>query len=186
MGTIKLRCDLTAAILNYEQEAGIYEWLALIVPDYGTRPFNKRLETWLNKLSADRFGTHTVENWGGNGASKEFENVRFAFRKSDYSDKFELSFYYAGQATWLDYDDHSYKLHGSNEHETLSNITDANDLATRARELGRSRLEYKVKLQDNLANIDALAIEHDQLRADIKAFNDKLTFAISDDLRIRG
>lgn len=181
----ELKCKLSAAILNYQREAEIYDWLALTAPGYTQKQFNKRYETWINKQSIERFGSETIGNWGLHGESKQHPAVNFSLAKSSYSSDYELRFSYTGQTAGIDYDNHRYVLRKSTEWETLYTVTSVKDITERAAALATSRRAYILQLQDNLQNISALMIEHGQLRADIKAFNDKLTFAISDDLRIR-
>ena len=179
------KLKLTAGIFNLGKEVEIYDWLALIAGDYGTKPFNKRFETWLNKQSAERFGTHVIEAWGMNGEDKEFENVRFGFSKRDWSDGYGLDFYYKGQAVRYDYDAKQAVLGDSNEREGLVSLKDIAEIVEWSKKCSSNRAMEREKARGNLKNIAKLAAEHDRLKQQISEYNDKISYIISDELRIR-
>lgn len=178
------KLKLTAGILNLGKEVEIYDWLALVAPDYGTRPFNKRFETWLNKQSIERFGTHTVENWGGAGEHKEFENVRFGFSKKDWGDGYELNFYYKGQQVRYDYDAKQAFLGDSNEKEGLVSVKDIAEIVEWSKKCSANRAMEREKAQGNLRYIAKLMAQRDSLKEQISAHNDKISYLLSDELRI--
>lgn len=183
METNKLK--LTAGILNLGKEVEIYDWLALIAPDYGTRPFNKRFETWLNKQSVERFGTHTVENWGMNHESKEFENVRFSFHKQSWGDKYELTFYYSGQSTYYDYDTKQVKLRDSNEREALVSVESVEQIKEYAQKCSSNRAMEREKARGNLVVLPELMEQQQKIKDLIRTFNDDISYILSDELRIK-
>lgn len=179
------KLKLTAGILNLGKQVEIYDWLALVAPEYGTKPFNKRLETWLNKQSAERFGTHTLEDWGMNHESKEFENVRFSFRRKDWGDGYELNFYYDGQAIGYNYDAQRAELRKSSEKESLYSVASVEEIADWSKKSSANRAMEREKAQDNLKSLAKLTVQHDKLKAEIAAYNDGISYLLSDELRIR-
>lgn len=183
METNKMK--LTAGILNLGKEVEICDWLALVAPEYGTKPFNKRFETWLNKQSAARFGTHTIENWGIDGEDKEFENVRFGFHKQSWGDGYELNYYYKGQAVGYDYDAKAPTMRESNEREGFVAITSVDDIAMWAKRCSQNRTMEREKAQGNLRYIAKLMAQRDRLKQEISEHNDRISYLISDELRIR-
>lgn len=179
------KLKLTAGIFNLGKEVEIYDWLALIAGDYGTKPFNKRFETWLNKQSAERFGTHIVEDWGGAGKHKEFENVRFGFSKKDWGDGYELNFYYKGQQVRYDYDAKQAFLGDSNEREGLVSVKDIAEIVDWSKKSSANRAMEREKAQGNLEDIAKLTAERDRLQQQISEHNDRISYLLSDELRIR-
>jgi len=179
------KLKLTAGILNLGIEVEIYDWLALIAGDYGTKPFNKRFETWLNKQSAERFGTHTVKEWGFDKAGKEFENVRFGFHKQSWGDRMELNFYYNGKAVGYDYDAKKTVMRNSNERETFVSVESVDQIIDYAKKSSANRAMEREKAQGNLRAIAKLSAERDRLKQLISDHNDKISYIISDELRIR-
>lgn len=179
------KLKLTAGIFNLGKEVEIYDWLALIAGDYGTKPFNKRFETWLNKQSIERFGTHTVENWGGAGEHKEFENVRFGFYKQSWGDKYELNFYYKGQAVRYDYDAKAAVLGDSNEKEGLLSVSDIAEIVEWSKKCSSNRAMEREKARGNLVVLPELMEQHKKIKELIESFNDDISYIISDELRIK-
>ena len=176
---------LTAGILNLGKEIEIYDWLALIAGDYGSKPFNKRFETWLNKASAERFGTHTLENWGMNGEAKTFENVRFSFRRKDWGDGYELNFYYKGQQVGYDYDAKKAVMRESNEKDGLVSVGDIAEVIDWSKKCSANRAMEREKAQGNLKYLAKLMAQRDRLKSEISDHNDKISYLISDEMRIR-
>jgi hypothetical protein len=166
---------LSAGILNNQKEIEVYEWLRLIVPDYGTKPFNKRFETWLNKQSIERFGTETIHNWGMNGESKSFPKIRFGFTKDTYSERYQLTFYYKGKGLGYNYETKTDHLRETNEHETLMGLHNAAEI-----------VEWAMRVKDNRAEyLPKLMAQRDRLRSEIADHNDKISYAISDIVRVK-
>lgn len=185
----KMKLELTAAILNNEKEAEVYDWLALTVPEY-TGQFNKRFETWLNKKASERFGTEVYKNWGMNGEDKEYPKISFYLHKSDYqltdTPKFEFSFNYKGKTVSYDYENKTTVIRDQNENEKLFGIAGTADIVEWAERVAKNRRENVEKMQSNLRELPKLIAEHDKLKADIEKFNDKISYAISDSMRIKG
>jgi hypothetical protein len=181
----KLKTQLTAAILNSQKEAEIFGWMALTLPEYGTKPFNKRLETWLNKQAGDRFGTEVYKNWGMNGEDKTYPKVSFYLTKSSYSDKYELSVNYKGKQAQYDYDTKTTELRDRNENEKLLGLANIGDIVDSSNRIVTNRTENVVKMQSNIKELAKLTKERDDLKAKISAYNDKISYAISDEMRIK-
>lgn len=179
------KLKLTAGILNLGKEVEIYDWLALIAGDYGSKPFNKRFETWLNKQSIERFGTHTVEDWGGAGKHKEFENVRFSFSKKDWGDGYELNFYYKGQAVGYDYDAKKAVMRDSNEREGLVSVESVDEIVDNAKKCSSNRAMEREKARGNLVVLPELMEQHKKIKELIDSFNRDISYIISDELRIK-
>jgi hypothetical protein len=176
---------LNAGIYNLGREIEIYKWLAFTAPAYGSKPFNKRLETWLNKASAERFGTHTLEDWGLNHESKIFENVRFSLRKKDYGDGYELNFYYEGRALQWDYETRTSTLRKSNEKECLYTVESINEITTWAEKIAINRTAEQVKARGNIRALARLTKQRDALKAKISEHNDAISYIVADDLRVK-
>lgn len=184
----KERAQLTAAIFNNEKEAEIFEWLVLMLPDYGTRPFNKRLETWLNKCAMQRFGTEVYKNWGMNGEDKTFSKVTFYMHKADYptdTTRYELSVNYKGKNAQYDYETKKIEIREHSENERLFSVSDASELIERARSIVTNRIENVKKMRDNLAHLEELQRERGSLQSAIKTFNEKLSYAVADTMRVK-
>lgn len=181
METNKLK--LTAGILNLGTEVEIYDWLALVAPEYGTRPFNKRFETWLNKKSAERFGTHKVERWGDEIV--DYENVRFSFSKQSWGDKFELNFYYPGKSVGYDYDAKKAVMRDSNEREGLVSVASVDEIVDWSKKCSSNRAMEREKARGNLTVLPELMKQQQKIKDLICAFNDDISYLLSDELRIR-
>lgn len=182
----KCKLLLTAAILNNEKEAEIYDWLKLIVPEY-KGVFNKRFETWINKKASERFGDKTIENWGMNGESKTYPRVNFYMRRDDFMDtvKYEFSFNYEGKTVGYDYDTKTDVLRDHNENEKLFGIKSAEEIVDWSLRVAANRRENVEKMQDNLRNLPALEQERIELKLKLEAYNNKISYAISDQMRIK-
>lgn len=186
----KLR--LTAAILNNEKEIEIYSWLAATVPEYGTRPFNQRFITWLNKKAGERFGTHNVERYGQTGGV-DMPNVNFYMGRTTYTDKvqFDFSFTYKGKTADYNYPadggPKEFVLRDSSKHEKMYGVAGVEELVKQVLGYIESRQNQIMKLNQNLADLPELANELLGLQKAVRKYNDKISYAISDDwsLRIR-
>lgn len=183
------KLQLAAAMINHERLSEICDWLVATAPDYGNKPFNKRFETWLNKQAGERFGTEVYKNWGTNGEDKTYPKVTFYLHKSDYQytdvAKFELSINYRGTTVQYDYETKTSELREHNENEKLYSITSVSDIAEQCAQIAAYRRESVVKMQSNLKQLDKLRAERDKLKAAIDAYNDKISYAISDSMRIK-
>lgn len=179
------KLKLSAGIFNLGEEVKIYDWLARAAGEYGTKPFNKRFETWLNKQSAEHFGTYTVKDWGGAGKHKEFENVRFGFSKKDWGDGYELNFYYKGQQVLRDYEAKQVFLGDTHEKEGLYTVGDIAEVIDWSKKCSANRAMEREKAQGNLEHIAELTAERDRLRQQISEHNDKISYLLSDELRIK-
>ena len=180
----RIELKLQAGIHNAETEATIYEWLAEILPEYGTKPFNKRLETWLNKQSAEKFGEETID-WGYNEETKTFPRVSFYFRKSDWSDNFNLSFSYKGEEAGYNYDTRNIEIQARTIREELLGVENNDNLIEQSRRNGEHRRDSIKLMQSNLRDLSQLIGEYDDLKKEISAFNESISYIIADDLRIR-
>lgn len=177
---------LTAGILNNEIEIEVYDWLRLTVPEYGTKPFNKRFETWINKQAAERFGTEVYKNWGMNGEDREYPKIRFSLTKDSYWDKFEFTFYYLGREVGYDYDTREPVLKDrANEHEKLFGIHGIEDIVKQATDIAVYRREAIEKMQGNMKYLAKLFAQRDRLRDEIKSHNEQISYVISDIARIK-
>lgn len=191
MNNEKAKLLLTAAILNNKRQVEIFGWLALVAPDYGTKPFNKRFETWLNKLSSERFGTKTIENWGMNGESKTYPKVTFYLRKEDYQygdgddTRFGFNIHYDGKTVRRSFDNKTETIEDSNESEKIFSVTDIAGIVEHSQHIAQFRQHDIDKMEDNMAHLAELEIERAEVNAKLKAYNDKLSYAISDQMRIK-
>jgi len=178
------KLQLEAAIYNAEKMIEIYEFIAST--NYSGQ-FNKRYQTYLDKMSSEKFGTQVYPQWGMNGEDKIFPLVNFGMTRDEFSDeaKYRITFYYKGQAVDWDTDKREYRMREKSESDYSYSITSANDYVKAAKD----RIEYLksslAKFRDNLAHIDDLKAEHDKVEAIVKAYNDKLSWPISDRLRIK-
>lgn len=192
-----LSLKLEAAIYNAEKEAEIYNWLAVTVPTY-TGQFNKRLETWLNKLSMDKFGNHPIERgWGDNATTKDYPNVNFWMERNDSFQgemRFSLSFHYDGR----EYDRHIdfgpnnderkqiEQLRKSNQREQIYAFSDLKELTAQVANVGEGRAASAKELRQFTPEVlSNLVAEHDRLTVEVKSFNDRVVWPIGDDLRIK-
>ena len=103
----KLIIQLDAEIYNAEKDIEICTFLQGITY---TGQWNKRFETYLNKISGETFGTKQVEKWGMNNATVDFPLVQFRFNKKDYGDGYTLKYFYEGKQVSYDYDTKEYKI----------------------------------------------------------------------------
>lgn len=185
----KLKLELTAGILNNEREAEIYDWLALTVPEYGNKPFNKRFETWINKQAEERFGTKTIENWGMNGEAKTYPQVWFTLTKDPYplSDvpKFEFSFRYEGKMVGYDYGTKKAVMRDHTESEKLFGIKGITDIVEWCGRVSANRRENVLKMQDNNRNIKKLLAHRDKLKELIDAHNESISYIIRQEVGIK-
>lgn len=179
----KHKITLSAGILNLGKEVEIYDWLALIAPDYGSKPFNKRFETWLNKRSAERFGTHQVERFGNEKI--DYENVRFGFNKQSWGDKYELNFYYSGKTARYDYDTKTTVMGDSNERECLVSVESIEQIVDYAQKSSSNRAMEREKARGNLTVLPELIALKEKLTDMISSYNDDISYLLSDELRIR-
>lgn len=182
------KLTLTAKILNTNTEIEVYDWLRLIIPEYGDKPFNKRFETWLNKQASDRFGIEVYKNWGMNGEDREYPKINFYFRKATWSmngDKYDLSFNYKGKAVQYDYETKQAKISDKSENEQLIGVDSTASIIEWAERIVINRRENVEQMQSNMTQLPKLVAERDKLKAAIEAYNDKISYTISDTMRIK-
>lgn len=185
----KCKAILSAKILDSTKQIEVFEWLAFVAPEYGTKPFNKRFETWLNKKAGERFGTKTLKNWGVHGEDKEFPKVSFYMHKADYQltyeVKYELSVNYDGKEASYDYDTKTTVIRDRSQNEKLFGLVGVDDLVVWANRIVTNRRESIEKMQGNLKYLPKLMAMRDRLQMEIKDYNDKISYAISDEMRIK-
>lgn len=181
----RAKLHLTADILNLNREVDIYKWLALAVPDYSTKPFNKRFETWLNKQSSERFGTETIDNWGMYGESKTYPSVNFSLTRDSYSETSELSIRYKGRTLRYNYDDKKNYIGENQETEKLFGLKSASDIVERSTAIVPVRHESIELMQPNLRHLPKLFAQRDALRMAIKDHNDKVSYSIAELVRVK-
>jgi hypothetical protein len=183
MSHLRNELQLQATIHNLEQESAIWRWVALTAPHYGTKPFNKRFETWLNKESMSFFGEETVQRFDG---MQQIPKIRFGFRKSDYSDYFEFSFYYPSQTVAQDYDTHTFKLRdGASEREYITGIHNLDELVGWADKIPANRQMERAKAQGNLRDLAKLEARKEELSKLVTEYNDSISYCLGDAMRLR-
>lgn len=177
----KLKLQLQAAIYNNKQEENISDWLAEVASGY-TGAFNKRFETYLNKMSSEAFGTETIENWGVNGESKTYPKIKFTFIKETYGLKpeaaYNLSFYYQGKAARQAFDSRVWKLEIVNESYKLFGLRDMEKVITQAKQITAARRNEYTKLKDNLDRLPELILESQELHRKAESFDHQISYAI--------
>lgn len=184
MNTIKLK--LKAQIYNHEQLIEACKFLQTI--EYNGQ-FNKRFETYLNEESSKVFGTQTIKGWGMNGEDKVYPKVNFYFRKSDFQltdePKYELSINYDGQEAGYNYDSKETELRKRSQNEKLFGLKDVEEVKMWAGRIVENRTEGIELMQANIKNFAKLEHERLALKVKIEAYNKKISYAVSDEMRIK-
>jgi hypothetical protein len=124
-----------------------------------------------------------------NGEDKEYPRVNFYMHKSDYQltdeAKYELSVNFDGKELGYDYESRSDVLRDRNQNEKLFGLVGVEDLVTWSNRIVENRREGIEKMQSNLRNLAKLEKERTALKAKIDAYNEKISYAISDTMRIK-
>ncbi len=187
------KLHLKAAIFNNEREAEIYAWIAETVPEYGTKQFNKRFETWLNEKSSKKWGTKTIEDWGLNHESKTYPALSFYMSDEQWPDtegnkRYSLSFNYDGQQVGSEgyHSEGTYKvlIQKHQENEKIYKVASAAEIVDQAVNVVEIRQNENAKLRANMKALPALKREHDKLEAALEAYHDKIRYAIRDQWKI--
>jgi hypothetical protein len=184
---------LKAQLHNEQTAVELLQWLAETLPKY-TGQFNKRFETWLNKELSAKYGTwkyqdkHPGEVWRYDDPNPEFQNYTAWFRPNTYSmsKSYELTVNFRdGQKVDREWDSKIYTLQPTQESVKFYSVQAVNDIVENIANYHTSKLNTIEKLKQNLKNLNSLVTKHNKLAKELDAYNDAISYAISDEFRIK-
>jgi hypothetical protein len=179
-----MKLDKELYNLNAQNEA-----IAVIleaITAYGDKTYNKRFATFTNKLLIERFGSKMYERYGRE--SEEVGNVYCYLTTDEFIKKHtRFNMVYKGKEIRSNYtdNDRTEYLGESNEHELFY----GSDTLPELTEALNARVAYNIKnidkIKGNKKSLNSLIKEHDKVAAIVSEYNDKITYVLSDDLRIK-
>lgn len=187
------RLKLQAELHNEQKAVELLEWLNETVPKY-TGQFNKRFETWLNKELSTKYGTwkyqdkHPGESWRYDDPNHEFQNSTAWFRPSSYSmsKAYELTVNFSdGQQVGRDSDSRVYEIQPHQQSVKFYSVHAVSDITENITNYRTSKLNTIEKLKQNIKNLNSLVVKHNKLAKELDAYNDAISYAISDEFRIK-
>ena len=185
---------LKAELLNLIKEIELIEFLTSTIPKY-TGPLNKRFETFINKELAIKYGTYEYkyydESYGVKaGTASEYDktinNISAWLSSETYSKKYyKIGLHYQGTEFNYNSDDKEYKYTSRQKTVEAYSWESLFELVAQL----ESKLTYTnqsiIKIKDNQKHLDKYARECNKLVDQINAYNDKISYVISDSYRIK-
>lgn len=188
---------LKAEILNSVKEIELLQYVYDVLPEY-KGVLNKRLETMLVKKLAEKYGTYEYKynnepNTPKYGQPSEYDktinNVTAYLSKETYSRICcGLAIGYKGvgwRDTWNNDNEKSKQFVATNKTLQLYSWEDLVELAQQI----NGRIEYLnntiVQLKDNIKHLDKYTREYKKLQQAIRDHNEKISYVLSDRLRIK-
>lgn len=170
------------AIYNHRMEMQVLAICLEAIEEYGDKVYNKRFATFVNKELIKVFGSKFYERYGRD--DEEVGNAYCYLTKEEFVNT-RFNIVYIGKEIRTDYDNNKLYLGDSNVHEIYYSADTLSDLkdTLNARIEFTDKLIEKIKL--NKKNLKALTKEHDKLVEKVDTFNNKLTYVLSDSLRIK-
>lgn len=178
--------NIKAAIFNANKEIDILKAVEKLSGAY-TGQFNKRYETYMEKGLAAAFGTYHYESDYSAEQSRDINNVRLSMQKRDYGMgvSYSIALHYQGQESGWSHDKKMNELRDKYMSFDFYSTEKAQDVTDACAGYIKYRTESIDKLKSNLTKIKGLMSEHDKLVAAVEAYNNKISYAVTDILRIK-